>query len=364
MKSSFFLWVLLGGTASAEWSMSVIPDTQNYMKYLPASLAWFQSQTSWLGSQGLEFVLGTGDITIDNQAWQWEAVKTEVESMNVPYLLPTGNHDYNPVGSWARDEWKHTTRYNDYFNETFPGLVPWQADDWVNSYVRYRAPDGRRLLLLNLEDHPRTDVYTWATGVLSQFPYDTVLLATHMNVEEGTVDPNTGEAATARDPLAEELWDWATTQPNLEVIFNGHEFDGDDTDIDGELFFATRQASIADDGHTIHEIGFNTQRVFLGGGAWLRLYTFDGTSVHAQTYSPHLDEWKTDHRNDFTIQLSPIADFTLPEWEANYGNGLDGWDFLDWQRQASSATLAIPVPEPSTLVLAALCLAMSRRRAF
>ena len=339
----------------AEWTMSVIPDTQNYLVSLPDRFDWFQSQTAWLGSQDIEFVLGTGDITVANDASEWEAIQGEVEAMGLPYILPTGNHDYNPIGGWVRDEWKDTTLYNNYFNETFPGLIPWQQDDWVNSYVRHIAPDGRRLLLLNLEDHPRATVYTWATGVLAQYPYDTVMLATHMNIEEGLVDPNTGEAATARDPFAEELWDWAKTQSNIEMIFNGHEFDGDDTDIDGINFFATRQASIGDDGHTIHEIGFNTQSVPTGGGSWLRQYTFNGINVHAETYAPYLDEWKTDHRNEFTIQLSPIANFTLPEWELEYGNGLDGIDFLNWQRQVTGAlgptTASAIVPEPTSFTL-------------
>ena len=68
-------------------------------------------------------------------------------------------------------------------------------------------------------------------------------------------------------------------------------------------------------------------------------------------------------------------------WESSYGvdagadtdfNGVsNGVDFLDWQRFLGSdfslgTVSAILVPEPtsSTLALAALCLAMSRRRAF
>jgi len=53
-------------------------------------------------------------------------------------------------------------------------------------------------------------------------------------------------------------------------------------------------------------------------------------------------------------------------WEARFGIDLDGSDFLDWQANLGTGTLAaatIPEPTTSALALAALCLAMSRRRA-
>ncbi|MEO2049084.1 MAG: metallophosphoesterase [Pirellulales bacterium] len=349
------LLFLFPGIAHAQWSMVVIPDTQNYMSSWPNNWPWFESQTDWIRDQDVEFMLGTGDITYNNSTWQWAAIQPQLDSMNTPYILPTGNHDYSPIGHHTRHEWKPNTPYNDYFNETFPGLTPWQEGDWVNSYVRYAAPDGRRLLLLNLEDYPRPEALDWATTILDQYPYDTGIVATHMNIEEGAADPVTGEATYARDEFSEPLWQWLRTTSNVDMVFNGHEYDGDDTDIDESLFFAANWASVADDGHIIHEIGFNTQRVFGGGGSWLRYYTFDGESVHAQTYSPHLDEWKTDHRNDFLIHLPPIVDFSLEEWNSNYGNGLDGFDFLNWQRQLPTSLLAVPepltVPEPSALML-------------
>lgn len=341
--------LLCPGAVMADWSMVVIPDTQNYVRYWPQEQVWLESHVNWIRDHEFEFVLGTGDITWDNSDWQWAAIKAQLDSMNTPYIVPTGNHDYSPVGAYARHTWKPTTRYNQYFNETFPGLIPWQEGDWVNSYVRFRAPDGRRLLLLNLEDYPRPEALAWATSILQQYPYDTGIVATHMNIEEGDADPNTGESLFARDPNAEPLWQWLKSTSNVEMVFNGHELDGDDIDIDDPLFFAVNWASVADDGHIINEIGFNTQRIEGGGGSWLRTYTFEEATVHAQTYSPHLEEWKTDHRNDFTVQLSPIVNFNLGEWQSNYGDVLDGSDLLNWQRHFAAS--AHVVPESATLVL-------------
>jgi len=91
---------------------------------------------------------------------------------------------------------------------------------------------------------------------------------------------------------------------------------------------------------------------------------------------------------------NPLSQSDLAAWEANYGTGgapiqpgdfdgngeVDGFDFLEWQRDPSVGSLAdweanygiavtlsaisaaVPEPTTSALALAALCLAMSRRR--
>ena len=98
---------------------------------------------------------------------------------------------------------------------------------------------------------------------------------------------------------------------------------------------------------------------------------------------------------DFRLWQRDPGVGSLAVWEANYGmpnsqlagdfnfNGIvDGEDFLLWQRNPSVGSLAdweanygrgaplsassaaVPEPTSAALALAALCLAMSRRRAF
>ena len=348
----------------AEWSMVVLPDTQNYTIDFPNRMPWFEAQTQWAvdakDEYNIQLVVGTGDITARNDNWpegstfsEWdEAVRVfDTLTGELPYILPTGNHDYTPLRGSPLDSERDTTRFNDYFGETFPGMVPMETGRYENNYTRFTAPDGRDMLIFSLEIAPRPFVLDWATTIAAQYPDDTVMVATHINIREGEADPNVDQVIE-RNPKGNILWEWARTVPNLELILNGHETDGGDVDIDGPDVFAARLASTGDYGQKIHEIGFNTQDKQPGGGSWLRLYTFldDGRTTRVRTYSPVLNSWLTDDRNDFSFQLTPkSADFNadsvvsgldLLVWEDSFGvdgdGDTDGRDFLTWQRQFTS----------------------------
>ena len=365
--------------AQAEWSMVVLPDTQNYTINFPHKMPWFEAQTEWAvdakEQYNIQLVVGTGDITARNDEWpegsgfsEWEEAVRVFDTLTgeLPYILPTGNHDYTPVRSAPLDGDRDTTKFNDYFGQTHPGMVPMEPGRYENNYSRFTAPDGRDMLIFSLEVAPRSLVLDWATTIAAQYPDDTAMVATHINIEEGGPDPNV-DPVIQRDPKGDILWEWARTVPNLEFILNGHELDGGDVDIDGPGVFAARLASVGDFGQTIHEIGFNTQDQPQGGNSWLRLFTFQSDTVHVQTYSPFNNEWYTDSRNDFVISLTPIDVPSLAEWEAGFDSFYDGQDFLAWQRQFSEVASRLSpaqtaVPEPTTLVMVLSALSIVYRR--
>ena len=88
--------------AGVSWSMVVLPDTQAYDT--PSEALVFNAMTQWVvdnkTSRNIQVVVGTGDITNNNTATQWNIVKTAIGTLDneVPYILPTGNHDYSGGG--------------------------------------------------------------------------------------------------------------------------------------------------------------------------------------------------------------------------------------------------------------------------
>ncbi len=379
--------VLIAAPVHAQWTMAVLPDTQNYLINPPFRFEYLTSQLQWLVDSadefGIELAVGTGDITARNSEADWETIAGfySVLDGKIPYILPTGNHDYTPVRRAPIDADRDTTLLNDYFPTiTHPDMVSKEPGKLENTYTRFIAPDGRKMLIFSLEITPRVEVTDWAATIANQYPDYTAVLATHLNMEEGPADAF-GEPTSVREEDGNTLWNqWTGLQPNLELILSAHALDGNDTDPDGWAMTA-RQTSTGINGNRVTEIGFNTQNALPGGGnGWLRLYTFleDGRTVRVRTYSPFFDSWLTNDRNDFTFTLTPIAgDFDgndtvngddLSTWESSFGANTgadtdndgdsDGADFLAWQRyfEGNTAPLSSPivlVPEPSAIALGA-----------
>jgi len=299
------------------WTIVVLPDTQKYLD----EVTWpiFQSQTQWIVDNkddlGIEMVLHAGDITENNTDAQWVEAKKAISILDgeVPYMLAIGNHDIFPSPPFDRSQ----TLINDYFSlsdnplnsittERLPG-------DLANTYSKFIAPDGRKMLVLNLEFIPRRTVLEWAGDIIDENPDYTAVVLTHANLEEGNVVD--GELVANRVvPAGDLLWDGLTGQySNVELVFSAHHLDQDDEDPNGPLTTA-QQSSLGVNGNIVHEIGFNSQQQPNGGNGYLRLYEFlgDGKTIQVKTCSPFLDVWLTDSRNKFQVELSPlplIADF-------------------------------------------------------
>jgi hypothetical protein len=79
---------------------------------------------------------------------------------------------------------------------------------------------------------------------------------------------------------------------------------------------------------------FNTQEQgpLEDGQGWLRLIQFldDGKTVQVRTYSPILDQFRTDPANEFTMELSMVV--PEPSMLAFVGLGLSGMNWFRRQR--------------------------------
>ena len=390
--------------AEVAWTMVVVPDTQNYRSdngQLPKLYDMMQWIVDNKDTRNIELVGSQGDFTGNgivnwtNQADAWATLNGEV-----PYIVVTGNHDYDPFGSLIGTD-HDATLVNDFFalsdnplnsitTERIPGRIE-------NSYSTFEAPDGRNMLVFGLEWLPRTEVLDWANTIAgqAQFADHTTVLLTHAYLREWNVAPDGSDQALLT-PEGQPIWDSLASQhENFELVMNGHYLDWNDTNPYGPLTTA-RQSSIGVEGNTVHEIVFNAQESANGGNGYMRLMEFmdDGTTVQVRTYSPTLDVWMTNDRNEFQIQLTPLfsgdfdedqdvdgADFlawqrgfgisenaTLAQGDANSDGAVDGEDLIVWQQQAATVALSAlteVVPEPNRaalLILAFLLLNLPRMR--
>ena len=310
---AYFVICFLSFSASAcaSWTMVVLPDTQGYMtaEHYPGFLA----QTEWIvdnkNVRNIKMVLHEGDITNHNTPDEWRMARNAIRVLDghVPYTMVIGNHDIFPTPPFDRDQ--HLL--NDYFALTDNRLnsitTEKNAGDLANTYSRFIAPDGRKILVLSLEYVPRPEVLAWAGEICDKFPDHTVVVLVHANVQEGPAV--NGEPTTNRHTLGNTLWNKLTGQhKNIEIVLNGHHPDGNDTDPHGPLTTA-RQSTLGKYGNVVHEIGFNSQQQPNGGNGYLRLLEFldDGITVQVRTYSPTLDVWLTSARNEFPIKLSGLS---------------------------------------------------------
>ena len=317
------MFALIGGHsacgAEIAWSMVVITDTQYYHRNA-AARAIFDQMTQWIvenkDSLSIQVVLHEGDITDNNTAEQWANAASTMGRLNgqVPYIVVPGNHDYYPYTT------RSSTKINSYFhlednplNNSPDGIVTTQyvAGQMDNVCSTFTAPDGRKMLIFGLEFIPRQEVINWARSIAAQPAYEgyTAVLLTHDYLSEGPATPD-GEPTSYLNGNGGNLWGPLVSKTsNFELVFNGHNLDGNDTDPEGHQMTA-RLDQIGDMGNTVHAMAFNTHALpDYGTDGYMRLVEFldDGTTVQVQTYSPYLDQWLTSNRNEFQVSLTPVT---------------------------------------------------------
>lgn len=385
-------------SADAAWSMVIMPDTQNYVKWgeyqslLPKITSWIRDNRD---AYKIQVVLQEGDIVNNNNtnnpssgdqtsAQQWPAAQAGMFVLNghVPYIMAAGNHDFGFTNADNRD-----TMVNNYFPITANplndpaqgGILKGTKDpnDITNAYYAFTAPDGRKMLIFSLEWEPRPAAMTWANQIASlpQYADHTAVLLTHNYLEsDNTRSTSTNVAA---DASGQELWDnLVKTHSNFQMVFNGH-FGGD-----GEGYLV----STSNAGISVDQMFFNTQFETMGGHGWIRLVEFlnDGTTARVRTYSTLHDLQRTTSAYEFEFQLSQLpelpgdyngnhvvdaGDYVLyrkyygsrtdPTADANNDGIVNEFDYQIWRQRfgnpfapaAGTSSFIAPIPEPSTTVL-------------
>ena len=294
----------------AAWSMVYLPDVQNYNSSDGNHVREI-GQMNWILDNKEAFkikaVIQGGDIVNQNQSDdQWERAKEAFHMLDgqVPYILAAGNHDFGTTNFQNRN-----TQYNSYFkitdnplnNPATGGIIKgtFEANKLENSYSTFIAPDGRKMLIFNLEYYPRQAVLDWADSIAGQAQYadHTAVLLTHSFIGSGDTRWNASYPIEGNDGT--EMWnELVKVNGNFEMTFNGHlGGDGNGYRVDAN-----------NAGVDVHQMFLNSQFETNGGNGWLRVVEFlkDGQSVRIRTYSPHFDLYRTNGASNLNLTITHV----------------------------------------------------------
>lgn len=288
---------------SGDFTIVLLPDTQNEAQFYPSV---FAAQTQWIASNrsamNIQVVLGLGDIVNDGadnaQQQNADAAIRNLDNAKVPYLLAIGNHDYDQANTGAArrtdtgyEKWFGPARYAGY--SYYKGGFPPGTN--ANFYGTFNI-SGKGYLMLVLEYVPRDSSLAWAAQVVQANPDKEVIVVTHsyMFYDATRVDKcDTNDLN--RDNDGDETWQKFVSQyANISTVVSGHI-----TSVG-----ASRRSDLGVNGNLVNQMFSNYQTLAHGGDGWLRILTFHPASdtIDVKTYSPYLDAFKTDAKNQFTLR--------------------------------------------------------------
>jgi hypothetical protein len=293
---------------ASEFTIVVLPDTQYYSQNNPAI---FNRQTQWIAdnaaSLNIQLVLHEGDLVNKaSSTTQWanadNAMKV-LDSAGVPYIAVIGNRDYSgnsPSGRTAK-----ATAFNTYFGPSRYAGKPYSLTSYSpgsneNFYSTFTL-GGQQFLVLALEFYPRQAVLDWANAVVAANPDKEVVLLTHSytygdNTRVGRCDADGKEKYNlVSDNDGDQVWDKLVRRhANFSLVLSGH-----------ITWKSTgRRADVGDNGNLVNQVFADYQAQTNGGNGYLRIMTFHPSinSIDVKTYSPWLDTYYTDARNQFTLK--------------------------------------------------------------
>jgi hypothetical protein len=310
----------LNSPDSDEFSVVVLPDTQNYIQNLRgiANRQMFRDQVSWIVAnqkkENIAYVTQLGDLSqsinmakggrdekesalISEERFRaCDSIMRPLDSAKIPYGIAVGNHDQFPMAGDAVgnstalfnklfvNQGKGTSRFKGkpFFGGT---REPGNYDDhydlfkaggrsWIVIYLEYDADQKKELN----DDEQRNN---WALGLLKRYSSHTAILVTHY---AGKL------SQPVFSPQIQLTYEKLKTQPNLVMILGGHiaNFKGDvnyfRTEREGMppvRTYVSDFQSLTPDG-TVAKVN--------GGNGYLRVMKFSvkNNTVKVSTFSPYL----------------------------------------------------------------------------
>lgn len=281
-----------------DFSIVVLPDTQNYTIEGRNLERYFHDQTRWIREHRDEYdivgVIHNGDL-INNEPrlYQWnvaDAAMARLETPEadlpdgVPYGLAVGNHDNKVLGD---NRVPNTTRFNNFFGvERFAGRAYYGGHHGTtndNSWVTFSAGGMDFVvvsLMYDLDQDPA--VLNWARSIFAMHPRSFGILNTHYLL-------NSAGNFSAQSKL---IYAALRDVPNLHLMTGGH------------ISAESRRVDTFG-GHKINSMLADFQGRANGGNGYLRIWEFSplSSTVTVRTYSPTLDRFETDGNSEFVLDV-------------------------------------------------------------
>lgn len=303
--------LLAAQVAPQDFSVVLLPDTQYYSESHPQI---FQQQTQWVvnhrSAWNIQAVIGEGDIVnTPSQGYEWlnaDAAIQVLDQTGMPYTLAIGNHDYDGVLPQNRG----TTAYNQWFGVSRYIAKPWYLGHYgstnENFYTTFTV-NGQQYIVLALEYYPRDPQLQWAASIIQANPNAKIFVTTHSflytdGTRGDTCDTNDMRGTSGRN--AETVWENVLKKyANVQLIVSGHLI-GNNT---------AHRTDLGVNGNVVNQIFTNFQNITNGGNGYLRLLRFRPSVnvIEVYTYSPSLNQWRTDAANQFTLPIANLGNVAV-----------------------------------------------------
>jgi hypothetical protein len=229
-----------------------------------------RAMAEWTADQSPAAMFHVGDVVNTGSNGPWAIAESVFAAVQgIPASWAIGNHDIEGVFAPAVD-------YENAFGAHDVGVLLFDAEgaSFVVVTIRYDW------------DIERPEMISSADSVFNAHSDRWGIVNSHALMYGG------GDLT----PQGQAIYDALKDNPNVFLMVTGHHF--------GEV-----ARSHTFDGRTIHVIMANYQHREQGGNGWLRIYDLDPVAgtIHAQTYSPVLDEWETDANSDFVRPWASVV---------------------------------------------------------
>ena len=286
-------------SGSYDFTIVILPDTQYYSASYPDI---FTKQTKWIVKNkkklDISLVLHEGDVVHNrDKEIEFRRARKSLSVLDgvVPYILSIGNNDYDPD---SRD----SSMFNKYFPpEKFDKIFDmglFENGKTENAYYLL-SESGLKFIVIVIEANPRDETLKWANKIVYKYFNLPVIVLTHEYLGEGkltvrkTENPNINQNKTIKLNSGEDIWNkFVKHHKNIKVVFSAH------------VLTYNRIVQEGINGNKVHAIEFNYQSRFTYQSGMLRIINFDGINkkMTVKTYSPSLDVFSSDPKNDFVIE--------------------------------------------------------------